>query len=143
MAATTTAPDAELRARREATILALLDAENRNDLEALVEVFPRPRYELVGTHKVYDGVDAVAGWLRERNAAFPDYRSELIAHHHADDAVIAEVWVLGTHLGPIEHIPPSGKGFRCRMAVFFLFAGERLTCFRIYFDNATIARQLA
>lgn len=133
----------EVRARREATILALLDAENRNDLEALATIFPRPRYELVGTHKVYDGADAVARWLRERNAAFPDYRYELIAHYHADDAVIAEVWVMGTHLGPIENIPPSGKGFRCRMAVFFLFDDERLDCFRIYFDNATIARQLA
>lgn len=137
------AVDADLRARREARILALLDAENRQDLEALVEVFPHPRYELIGTHNVYDGAEAVSGWLRERNAAFPDYRYELIGHHHADEAVIAEVWVMGTHRGPIEHIPPSGKGFRCRMAVFFLFDGERLTCFRIYFDNATIARQLA
>ncbi len=133
----------EVRARREATILALLDAENRNDLDALAEVFPAPRYELVGTHKVYDGIEAVSRWLKERNAAFPDYRYELIAHYHADDAVIAEVWVMGTHLGSIEHIPPSGKGFRCRMAVFFLFRGEQLACFRIYFDNATIARQLA
>ena len=50
---------------------------------------------------------------------------------------------MGTHRGRIEGIDPSGKGFRCRMAAFFLFDGDRLTCSRTYFDHATIARQLA
>ncbi len=137
------AVDADLRARREARILALLDAENRQDLEALVEVFPHPRYELIGTNRVYEGPEAVARYLRERRAAFPDLRSELLAVHHADDAVIAEFWLTGTHLGVIEGITPSGRAFRCRMAGVFLFEGARLTCERIYFDNGTIARQLA
>jgi predicted ester cyclase len=51
--------------------------------------------------------------------------------------------VAGTHRGPIEGIDPSGKGFRFRAAAFFLFDGAQLTCFRNYFDHATIARQLA
>lgn len=135
--------DAELRGRREAVLLSMLDAENRQDIDSLLAVFPNPRYELIGTHKVHTGRDGVTRYLRERNAAFPDYRSELITYRHADDAVIAEVWVMGTHLGHIEHIEPTGKGFRCRMAAFCQFDGPTLTCVRIYFDSATIARQLA
>lgn len=133
----------DLREERERTLLALIDAENRLDLEALVAVFPTPRYELIGTNRVYEGPEAVARYLRERRAAFPDLRSELLAVHHADDAVIAEFWLTGTHLGVIEGITPSGRAFRCRMAGVFLFEGARLTCERIYFDNGTIARQLA
>ncbi len=136
-------PDADLRRRREAAITALLDAERTGDLERLAEVFPHPRYELIGNNRVYDGVDTCAAYLKERRNAFPDYRAEVIALYHADDAVIAEAWVSGTHLGSIEGIEGSGKGFRFRAAAFFLFDGDTLTCFRNYFDHATIARQLA
>jgi len=135
--------DPELEHRREELLLHLLEAENTPDFARLVDLFPHPRYELIGTHKVYDGPAQVEQHLKERRSAFPDYRSELIGHHHAADAVIAEVWVQGTHLGMIENIAPSGKAFRCRMAVFFLFERERLICERLYFDQATIARQLA
>ena len=37
---------------------------------------------------------------------------------------------------------PTGREFRCRMAAFFLFEGEGLVCERVYFDSATILRQL-
>lgn len=138
---------ATIRAERESTLAALIEAENAQDIEGICVAFPHPRYELVGTHKVYDGKEQVAGYLRDRSTAFPDYRYELIAAHHADDAVIAEVWVTGTHLGSIdrskERVEPTGRGFRCRMAVFFSFHGARLDSARIYFDTATIARQLA
>jgi len=140
---TVTSIDDALRRRREATILELLKVENELDLDRLGEVFAHPRYELIGNNRVYDGLAVCTNYLRERALAFPDYRAELIAHFHADDAVIAEVWVSGTHVGRIEGITPTGKGFRCRMAAFFLFHGEQLACQRIYFDHATIARQLA
>jgi predicted ester cyclase len=138
-----TSIDEALRHRREETILNLIGVENDLDLDRLPEVFPHPRYELIGNNRVYDGVADCTAYLKERSNAFPDYRGELIAYHHADDAVIAEVWIMGTHRGAIEGIVPSGKGFRCRMAAFFLFNGDELTCSRIYFDHATIARQLA
>jgi predicted ester cyclase len=63
--------------------------------------------------------------------------------YHSADALIAELWVTGTHLGRIEGIEPTNKGVRFAMAAFFLFDGDELTCVRNYFDHATIARQLA
>jgi predicted ester cyclase len=135
--------DDELRLQREATIVSLLDVEQNLDIERLAQIFPHPRYELIGNNRVYEGLEVCARYLKERRNAFPDYRAEPIALHHADDAVIAEAWVTGTHVGRIEAIDPSGKGFRFRMAAFFLFDGPRLVCVRNYFDHATIARQLA
>ena len=135
--------DDTLRLQREATIVNLLAIEQDLDIERLAQVFPNPRYELIGNNRVYDGLEVCARYLKERRNAFPDYRAEPIALHHADDAVIAEAWVTGTHVGRIEAIEPSGKGFRFRMAAFFLFDGHALVCVRNYFDHATIARQLA
>jgi predicted ester cyclase len=134
---------AELRRRREQTLLDLIEIENTLDLDRLGEVFAHPRYELIGNGHVYDGLDTCKRYLRERANAFPDYRGELIASYHSDDAVVAEVWIMGTHRGRIEGIEPTGKGFRCRTASFYLFDGTTLTCQRVYYDHATIARQLA
>jgi predicted ester cyclase len=135
--------DDVMRRRRESTITRLLDVEQNLDVARLEEVFPHPRYELIGNNRVYDGLEVCARYLKERRNAFPDYRADPIALYHADDAVIAEAWVSGTHVGQIEGIDPSGKGFRFRMAAFFLFNGPTLVCVRNYFDHATIARQLA
>ena len=39
-------------------------------------------------------------------------------------------------------IEPTGKTFKCRMTAFFIFEGPDLVCERVYFDSATILRQL-
>ena len=74
--------------------------------------------------------------------AFPDQRNELVALHHADDAVIVEFDLLGTHLGPLRALPPTGRAIRCRMSAHFVFEGDQLVCERVYFDQLTIMRQL-
>jgi steroid delta-isomerase-like uncharacterized protein len=135
--------DEDLRARREDIVRRLVDAINDGEPADAADVFDQPRFELVGLHRVYDGRDEVIAYLTERRRAFPDQRYELIALHHADDAVIAEFWLMGTQQADIAGVPPSGKAFRCRMAAFFEFVGARLVCQRLYFDVGTIARQLA
>lgn len=135
--------DELLRRRREDKINALLDVEHQLDLGGLAAVFPHPRYELIGNNRVYDGLEMCGRYLKERRHAFPDYQAEVLALHHADSATIAEVWVSGTHVGQIEGIEPTRRGFRFRMAAFYLFEGDRLVCVRNYFDHATVARQLA
>ncbi len=132
----------DLRVRREALVRRHMEAENVHDFDAVIETFARPRYELIGTDRVHDGEAEVRAYFRETRTAFPDQRNELIALHHADDAVIAEFWLLGTHEGPLGSLPPTGRSFRCRMTAFFLFEGEGLVCERVYFDSGTILRQL-
>jgi hypothetical protein len=60
----------------------------------------------------------------------------------ADDAVIVEFDVLGTHLGPLRALPPTGRAFRCRMSAHFVFDADQLVCERVYFDQLSIMRQL-
>lgn len=130
------------RREREALVREHMEAENRHDYEGAIATFAHPRYEIVATERVFDGLDEVRDYFRESRTAFPDQRNELIALHHADDAVIAEFWLLGTHRGPLMGIEPTGRSFRCRMTAFFLFDERGLICERVYFDAGTVLRQL-
>ena len=119
-------------------------SENRHEFDVTMATFAHPRYELIATGEVHDGEAEVAEYFRASRAAFPDQRNEVQAIHHADDAVIVEFDLLGTHDGPLNGIPPTGQAFRCRMVALFFFEpdGEGIVCERVYFDSATILRQL-
>ena len=97
---------AELRAHREAIVREHMESENVHDFDTTIGTFGHPRYELVATGDVYDGEEAVRAYFAETRRAFPDQRNELVALHHADDAVIVEFDLLGTHLGPLRALPP-------------------------------------
>ena len=133
----------ELRQKRERIVREHMESENRHEFDVTMQTFHHPRYEIVPTGDVYDGDEAVAAYFRETRAAFPDQRNELISLHHADDAVIAEFWLRGTHDGPLRGFEPTGRSFECRCAAFFLFEEDRLIGERVYFDTATILAQLA
>jgi steroid delta-isomerase-like uncharacterized protein len=133
---------ATLRDRREAVVREHMESENRQEFDVTIATFARPRYEIIPTGEIFDGEEAVRGYFTASRSAFPDQRNELRALHHTDDAVISEFDLLGTHLGPLRGIPPTGKTFRCPMTAFFFFEGDRIVCERVYFDSATILRQL-
>ena len=119
-----------------------MESENRHEFDVTLRTFAHPRYELIATGEVYDGEEAVRGYYAASRAAFPDQRNEVRALHHADDAVVVEFDLMGTHRGPLRGIPPTGREFTCRMIALFLFEGERIVCERVYFDSATILGQL-
>jgi steroid delta-isomerase-like uncharacterized protein len=121
-----------------------MDSENRHDFDATIATFAHPRYELLATGEVHDGEEAVRAYFASSRGAFPDQRNELIALHHTDDGVWVELDLLGTHLGPLAGVEPTGRAFRCRMAALFVFEvdDEGIVCERVYFDSATILRQL-
>ena len=133
---------AELRAHRERLVREHMESENRHEFDVTMGTFHHPRYEIVPTGEVHDGEEAVAAYFAESRSAFPDQRNETIALHHADDAVIAEFWLRGTHEGELRGIPPTGRAFEVRAVAFFLFDEDRLECERVYFDSATILSQL-
>jgi steroid delta-isomerase-like uncharacterized protein len=132
----------QLRERREAVVREHMESENEHDFDATIGTFSHPRYEIIATGDVFDGEAEVRRYYAETRAAFPDQRNELIALHHIDDGVVVEFDLLGTHLGPLRSLAPTGRAFRCRMSAFFIFHDERIVCERVYFDQATILRQL-
>ena len=132
----------DLRAARDTVIREHMEAENRLDFDTAIATFDLPRCELVGTGQVFEGEEQVRKYYATSRAAFPDQRNEIHTLRHADDAVVVEFDLLGTHLGNFVGFDPTGRTFRCRMAAIFEFDGDRIVCERIYFDSATLLRQL-
>ncbi|MCP2321599.1 hypothetical protein HDA40_000106 [Hamadaea flava] len=92
-------PSESPRAVREKTVLDHFRDEVRQEWDDVLSTFPHPRYELVPTMTVHDGDTAVRGYYHDTRVAFPDQHHEIIALRHADDAVIVEFWLMGTHQG--------------------------------------------
>ena len=134
--------DVGLRAAREELVRAHMADENTLDFGKVLATFPHPHYEIIPTGAIFDGRVTVENYYRESRGAFPDQRNELISLRHADDAVIVEFWLRGTHLGALGHVPPTGRAFEVRMSAFFIFEHDRLVCERVYFDAMTMLRQL-
>jgi predicted ester cyclase len=103
--------DAGLRQSREQTVLAHLEAENRQDVAATLATFKpgAARTELPG--EVADGPDAVAATYRELFTALPDMHFDIkpgsLCHH--GDRVMTETCMHGTHRGPFRGLPPTGR----------------------------------
>jgi steroid delta-isomerase-like uncharacterized protein len=136
-------PTAAVRRKRESIVREHMDSENRQEFDATLATFHHPRYELIATDEVYDGPEEVARYFEETRRAFPDQRNELVALHHADDGVLVEAIVRGTHKGPLRSLPPTGREFEVPILAFFVFEGsDKLVCERVYFDQATVLRQL-
>jgi steroid delta-isomerase-like uncharacterized protein len=135
-------PSNQIRDLREQIVRRHMESENEHDFATALAIFAHPRYELIATGEVHDGAEAVQAYFKATRTAFPDQRNELISLRHADDAVIVEFWLMGTHQGALLGMPATGRSFRSRMMAFFLFEGTELVCERVYFDVGTVLRQL-
>jgi predicted ester cyclase len=133
-----------IRTRREAIVNAHIEAEAvTHDVAATVATFRHPRYEVPALGAIVDGAEGVSGLVTGLMSAFPDFYLHRIALHHADDAVIVEARFGGTQRGVWAGIEPTGRGMEVQAVLIFVFEGDDLVCEKVYFDHATVLRQLA
>ena len=134
----------DLRARREDVVRRHMEAENEHDYDTVLATFAHPRYELVATGQVFDGEAEVRRYFEVSRTPFPDQRNELVSMRSTDDAVVVELDLLGTHLGPLGAVEPTGRAFRSRMCALFVFEddGDGIVCERVYFNPGDIQQQL-
>lgn len=130
-------------AERESVLHRHLEAERSGEPDRILATFAHPRYELVGSGRVYDGTDEVRTYLVERAHAFPDLGTDVISFWHAPEVVSAELWLSGVYRGNDPGLSATGRRFRVRTACFFLFEPHGLVGVRAYFDSGSLARQLA
>lgn len=137
-----TAPST-LEARREAIVTKHIDAENSGNLDLLIEAFHRPHYDVVPMGAVFDGEAAVRDLVGGLVAAFPDFHFRAEKLHHAESAVIVQGHMTGTHRTDWAGILASGRRMDVAVACVFDFDADRLVNETVYFDFATLQRQLA
>ena len=117
-------------------------AENAHRFDEAIGFFARPRYELVATGEVFDGVGPLGGLMQENVTAFPDFHYDITQLHHADDVIVVEGSFRGTHEGRWRVLPATGRRVDFPMLIVFLFDGDQMMGERIYFDLSTALRQL-
>lgn len=130
------------RERREAVVLAHVAAENAGAVEATIATFHRPRYNVLPMGAVSEGEEAVRQLVAGLLTAFPDFHFEIRKLHHADDAVILEGVMSGTHKGDFAGLAARGRRMELPLACIFDFEDDRLINESVYFDLATLQRQL-
>lgn len=131
-----------LRERRERIVREHIAAENAHDIDRTLATFHRPRYEVAPFGAPNIGTESVHEMLTGLFEAFPDFHVDVVHLHHADTAVIVEFLMTGTQRGPFAGIPAGGQRVSLPIVGIFDFENDRLMCERVYFDMATLARQM-
>jgi len=121
-----------------------IQLENQHDLEGVLNTFGNAAHyddEAWGEH--YEGLDGVRRFYAQLMAALPDLQIQVQSRHVADDAILVEVLIRGTHLGPWRGLPATGRAVVIPLCGVYTFdPSDRLAGEKIYYDRATVLRQL-
>lgn len=130
---------------RMATVEEHIRSENRHDLEALMATFGSDaRYDDEPWQDHRTGLQGVRSYYAELLESLPDLAIEVKQRYVAGDAIILEVTIRGTHLGPWRGgMPATGRRVEFSLCGVFTFdTQDRLAGERIYYDRGTVMRQL-
>jgi steroid delta-isomerase-like uncharacterized protein len=134
--------------RRLAARLKLIDEhimrENQHDLEGILQTFgTTARYDDEPWDGHYIGHNGVRTYYGSLLKALPDLRIEVQRRYVGNDAVVVEVIITGHHLGAWRGLPPTGRAVHFPLCGIFSFGDDdRLAGEKIYYDRATVLRQL-
>lgn len=129
---------------RVAVVEQHIRAENRHDLEGVMATFGADaRYDDEPWADHRDGCDGVRAYYTELMRAVPDLAIEVKRRHVSSDCIVLEVAIRGTHLGAWRGLPATGRRLDFPLCGVYTFdADDRLAGERIYYDRATVLRQL-
>lgn len=133
---------------RESARLALVERhirlENEHDLEGVLRTFgDAAHYDDEAWAEHHKGRDGVRTFYQQLMGALPDLQIEVQRQHVTSDAILVEVVIRGTHLGAWRGLPPTGRRIEFPLCGVYTFdAADRLAGEKIYYDRATVLRQL-
>jgi steroid delta-isomerase-like uncharacterized protein len=130
--------------RRMALVEEHVRCENAHDLEGVIQTFgSTARYDDEPWNQHWQGIVQVRQFYSQLMAALPDLSIEILRRHVADETIVLEVIIRGTHLGGWRGLPATGRRVEVPICGVYTFdADDRLAGERIYYDRAMIFRQL-
>ena len=119
-------------------------SENRHDLEAVMATFgAAARYDDEPWDDHRRGLDGVRSYYTELMNALPDLAIEIKNRHVSGDSIVLEVVISGTHGGAWRGLPATRRRLEFPLCGVYTFdTDDRLAGERIYYDRATVLRQL-
>ena len=137
-------PQTDKRAARIAIVEQHVRHENAHDLDGVLATFGDTAHyddEAWGEH--YKGTIGVRQFYQQLMTALPDLKIEIQHRHVTDDAVVLEVLIRGTHMGPWRGLPATGRRVEIPLCGVYTFdSSDRLSGEKIYYDRGTVLRQL-
>ena len=133
---------------RTSTRIALVDQhirlENEHNIEGVLKTFgDSAHYDDQPWDEHYKGRDGVRQFYEQLMNALPDLEIDVQCRHVTDDAILVEVIIRGTHRGRWRGLPPTGRRIEFPLCGIYTFdADDRLAGEKIYYDRATVLRQL-
>jgi steroid delta-isomerase-like uncharacterized protein len=134
----------ESAARRLRQVEEHVRCENAHDLEGLMATFGATGfYEDAPWSERHEGLDGVRAYYQTLLRAAPDFHVEVKQRHVAEDCIVLEVQLSGTHLGAWRGLPPTGRRVDFPLCAVFTFdEQDRMIGEKIYYDRMTVLRQL-
>ena len=138
----------ELDSARKAARLAVVEdhvrAEVVHDLDALVDTFgDDPEWIDNSAREDHHGHGGVRAFYADLFAGFPDFSLDIERRHIAEETIILEVLVRGTHTGAWKGIPATGRQVEFPVCAIFTFDDrDRIHAEIAYFDRLTVLTQL-
>ena len=118
--------------------------ENAHDLDAVLSTFGQSaRYDDEPSGEHYEGLKGVHTFYSQLMHAIPDLQIIVLRRHVTNDTIVLEVTIRGTYLGQWRGLPPTGRKVNIPLCGIYTFDSfDRLQGERIYYDRATVLRQL-
>jgi len=139
---------ATLTPERQAARLRLVEEhvghENRHDLDGIMATFgATARYDEEPWDEHHTGREGVRAFYQDILRAVPDLRIDVQHRHSGDAAIVLEVVISGHHLGAWRGLPATGRAVQFPLCAIFTFDdADRLAGEKVYYDRATVLRQL-
>jgi steroid delta-isomerase-like uncharacterized protein len=132
------------RATRIAAVEQHILLENQHNLEGVLATFGETaHYDDEAWSEHYEGREGVRQFYQQLMAALPDLEIVIRKQYFAEDAIVVEVTIRGTHGGEWKGLPATGRRVEVPLCGVYTFdAEDRLAGERIYYDRATVLRQL-
>jgi steroid delta-isomerase-like uncharacterized protein len=118
--------------------------ENAHDLDAVMGTFGADAsYHDEPWNEHCLGRDAVRGYYEQLIAAVPDLHIDPHHPHVADDVVVLECTISGTHEGTWHGLPGTGRRVSFPLCGVYTFDdGATIAGERIYYDRAMVLEQV-
>jgi steroid delta-isomerase-like uncharacterized protein len=118
-------------------------AENRRSIEGLLETLcAEPIYKIMATSATFKGKEQVARFYSGLFEGVPGANFELVNVFVGEEGVVEESILRGIQSGPLFGVPPTRREIALPLTIVFPILGGKILGERLYFDLATLARQL-
>lgn len=120
---------------------AIEDVYNRGDLDVVDELISEDFVAHTGSQDIR-GKDSMKQYVLELRQAFPDLHLSIDDQVAEGDKVVTRWTATGTHTGPYQGIPPTGKrGSMSGIDIDYVIDGTAVECWTIS-DDLSLLQQL-